>query len=496
MKDNFLCVKSISKTFPGVKALSDVSIEIKKGEIHALTGENGAGKSTLIKILTGVYQPDKGGEIYIFDKKIEFKNPIESQKNGIAVIYQDFSLFSNLTVAENISIGLEIQEKKKIYNWEKSYKRAEEVLKKIEIDIPLDALVGELSIAKQQMIAIARSLVYNANLIIMDEPTAALSKEETKILLELIKKLKKNGISVLFVSHKLDELFEVCDTFSVLRDGVFIGSYKKDEIDEQKLISYMVGRKIIYEKKERVVKGKELLKVENLSKKGNFKDISFSLKKGEILGITGIVGAGRTEVFEAIYGITKFDFGEIFLDGEKIKIKTPSDALNYKIAFVPEDRKNLGLILEKSIEDNIVLSSLNKISEILGIINARKKKELCNYWCEKLSVKPFKNLMKTKNLSGGNQQKVVLGKCLSIAPRVLIIDEPTNGIDIGAKTKIHDLLRELADEGVGIIMISSDLAEVLTVSDRILVMRKGRVVGEFNSLEATQEKIINKAILN
>lgn len=496
MNNTFLEIKNISKTFPGVKALSDVNFSIKKGEVHALIGENGAGKSTLIKILTGVYQADDGGEIFINGKKVTLKNSLESLEKGIAVIYQDFSLFLNLSVAENIGMGLEVEKKKKFFDWKNVRLKAKEALDLIDLDIDLDTPVGELSIAKQQMIAIARSLVCDASLIIMDEPTATLSKEETKILLSLIKKIQKTGVSILFVSHKLEELFEVADVFTVLRDGNYIGTYPANQIDEKKLITLMVGRQIFFERKTRKIGDSTLLEVKNLSKRGNFKDISFSLKKGEILGITGIVGAGRTEMMEAIYGATSYDSGEIFIEDKKIVIKNTKDALKNKIAFVPEDRKNLGLVLNKTIEDNIVISNLKKISSKFGKLNFDLKFKEAESWIEKLDIRPKDCQLQTKKLSGGNQQKVVIGKCLSTNPKILIIDEPTNGIDIGAKTNIHDLLRELADDGMGIIMISSDLPEVLAVSDRILVMRKGKITGEFLGEEATQESIINKAILN
>ena len=496
MNENFLEIKNISKTFPGVKALSKINFTIKKGEVHALTGENGAGKSTLIKVLTGVYQPDKGGKLLINDQPIHFNDPLESLKLGIAVIYQDFSLFSNLSVEENIGIGLEVGKNNKIFNWNSVRKKAKEALDLIGLDISLDFLVGELSIAKQQMVAIARSLVYDASLIIMDEPTAALSKEETNILLELIKKIKAKGISILFVSHKLEELFEVADTFTVLRDGEYIGSYDADKIDEKRLISLMVGRQVFFERKSRSVGEDILFEVKRLSKKGNFKDVNFKLKKGEILGITGIVGAGRTEVMESIYGVTPYDEGELYIENKKIDIKNTEDALKNKISFVPEDRKTLGLVLDKTIEDNLVVSNLKKISSGFGVISSELKKMEANYWAKELDIRPLDCKLQAKKLSGGNQQKIVIGKCLSTEPKILIIDEPTNGIDIGAKTKIHDLLRELTEKGMGIIMISSDLPEVLAVSDRILVMRKGKIVAEFEGGSVTQEIIMNKAILN
>jgi len=492
----FLRIDNISKTYPGVKACDSISFEIMKGEIHALVGENGAGKSTLIKILAGVEKPDAGSGIIIDNITLpSFQNAIESVKKGIAVIFQDFSLFPNLTVAENISFSIEMEEGQKFINWRKINKRAKSSLKEVGItDIDVDIPLESLSIAKQQLVAIARALILNVKLIIMDEPTSSLTKGEVDNLFRIINELKARGITTLFISHKLDEVFKIADTITVLRDGKLIGTYIKNNLNEQKLISLMVGREIDFVKKSGSMTGDVLLDVRSITKKGNFKDISFKLHKNEILSITGLVGSGRTEVAKAIFGLNIPDSGEIYLKGKKVRISSPETAMKYGISYVPENRQQEGLIMGQSLRRNISISVLRQLRDKLGFLNFRKEKAITNEQIKALDIRAYSIDMLVKNLSGGNQQKVVVGKWIATKPEILIIDEPTNGIDIGAKAEIHKLLQGFANAGMGILMISSELPEVLAVSDKILVMRRGKITAEFNINEATQEKIMGKAL--
>ena len=494
MQKVLLSVENISKTFPGVKALDGISFKVVEGEVHGLVGENGAGKSTLIKILAGVEQPDEGGRIVLEGKAVKFTSALDSAKAGISVIYQDFSLFPNLSVAENIAIKDQIEEKKSVVNWRLIYSMARRTIEKLGVEIDLDEQVGKLSVAKQQLVAIARALAHNAKLKIMDEPTSALSKNEIEALFKVIRSLKEEGIAVLFVSHKLEELFEITDRMTILRDGKYMGTYKKEELDEERLISLMVGRKIDIIRKEKKEFNEVVLEVKNLTKRGNFKDITFKLHKGEILGITGLVGAGRTEVVQAIFGIEPADSGEIYVEGRKVEIKSSEDAVKLGIAYVPENRQTQGLITRESIKNNIVITVLKRLVGRM-LINPKKKDEIAIDWIKKLNIKPSYPDMLVQNLSGGNQQRVVIAKWLATNSKILIIDEPTNGIDVGAKSEIHNILKELASKGMAILMISSELPEVLSLSDRILVMRKGRIVAEFEPDNVTQEIIMNAALL-
>ena len=491
----FLQISHVSKTFPGVRALDNINLEVERGEIHALIGENGAGKSTLIKILSGVYQPDNGAEIFIEGKRIGAMSPLESLKLGIVVIYQDFSLFPNTSVAENIAITTDIGKGSSLLSWRRIRKDARAALERLGVDIDINTPLGELSVAKQQLVAIARALTYNAKLLIMDEPTSALSKGEVELLFKVMRNLKESGISILFVSHKLDELFAVSDRFSVLRDGKYLGTFGEDELDDDRLIALMVGRKIeytIYPKRK--CEGK-VLEVRDFNKVGNFKDVSFFVGRGEILGITGLVGAGRTEVLKAIYGLNPQDSGKLYLEGKEISISSAQDAVRHGIAYLPENRLREGLVLRKSMSDNIALTVTDKLTDRLGFIDRDKKGALVDKWIKALNIKPAMPEMLATKLSGGNQQRVVLSKWLAVDPKILLVDEPTNGIDVGAKAEIHKLLRDLAEGGISIIMVSSELPEILAIADRVIVMRRGKVSGEFDGATATQEEIMNKAIL-
>lgn len=496
MSSCFLEITNVSKTFPGVKALSNVQFNIRPGEVHALVGENGAGKSTLIKILSGFQQPDAGAKIVIEGKETRLNGVMDAIKQGISVIYQDFSLFANLTVAENIGINEIIEKNSPVLNWKEINERAKKALDFLGTDISPKEIVENLSVAKQQMVAIASAVAQDAKMIIMDEPTSALSRGEVEHLYKIIDTLKSRDIAIMFVSHKMDELFHVADRFTVFRDGQYIKTVKKDEVTESDLVALMVGRKVeikSYANLEK--KGDVALAVKGLSKKGNFKDINLEVHEGEVVGITGLVGAGRSEMAQAVFGINPPDSGEIYVNGRKVDIKSPSEALEHGIAYIPESRQTQGLILQKTIESNITLPMLKKFRGRSGIIDRKKQRESVDKWVEMLDVRPNNPDMLAMQLSGGNQQKVVLAKWISTEAKILIIDEPTNGVDIGAKAEIHQIIRKLAAEGTAIIVISSELPEILSVSDRVLVMRKGHIAGEFENKDLTQEMIMSKAVV-
>lgn len=496
MSSCFLEITNVSKTFPGVKALSNVQFNIRPGEVHALVGENGAGKSTLIKILSGFQQPDAGAKIVIEGKETRLNGVMDAIKQGISVIYQDFSLFANLTVAENIGINEIIEKNSPVLNWKEINERAKKALDFLGTDISPKEIVENLSVAKQQMVAIASAVAQDAKMIIMDEPTSALSRGEVEHLYKIIDTLKSRDIAIMFVSHKMDELFHVADRFTVFRDGQYIKTVNKDEVTESDLVALMVGRKVeikSYANLEK--KGDVALAVKGLSKKGNFKDITLEVHEGEVVGITGLVGAGRSEMAQAVFGINPPDSGEIYVNGRKVDIKSPSEALEHGIAYIPESRQTQGLILQKTIESNITLPMLKKFRGRSGIIDRKKQRESVDKWVEMLDVRPNNPDMLAMQLSGGNQQKVVLAKWISTEAKILIIDEPTNGVDIGAKAEIHQIIRKLAAEGTAIIVISSELPEILSVSDRVLVMRKGHIAGEFENKDLTQEMIMSKAVV-
>lgn len=492
----FIKLENISKTFPGVKALDHINLTVKHGEVHALVGENGAGKSTLIKVLAGNYKPDEGGKITIDGETFASLTPALSLRKGIVVIYQDFSLFPNLTVAENISITEEMEKKGACVSWKEMQSGARDALKKLGVEIDVNVQLGELSTAKQQLVAIARALACQAKLIIMDEPTSTLSRGEVELLFNIIRELKKQNISVLFVSHKLEELFEIADTFTVIRDGQYIDARPREEMDNDTLISLMVGRKVEFTHQGADQVGEVVLEVRKLSKFGNFKDISFTVHKGEIVSFSGLVGAGRTEVVQAICGLAPADSGEILIHGKPVAIRSMKDAVKHGIAYVPESRLTEGLVLTKSVEDNLVMTVHDRLPEGKALVSLKYKHQLAQDWINKLNVKPGYPDMAVQKLSGGNQQRVVIAKWLATNPEILFIDEPTNGIDVGAKSEIHTLMRELASQGMAIVMVSSELPEVLSISDRVLVMRRGRINGVFDGASANQEELLNAAILS
>lgn len=487
-------LSNISKSFSGVKVLNDVNLKIKKGEVHALLGENGAGKSTLMKILMGLYRFDKGSIVFK-GKKVHIDSPSNAHNLGITMIHQELTQIPQMTIAENIFLGREYTYKSLPFLKRKEiYNETRLLLDKFGIHFSPNTKMSQLSVAQMQMIEIIKAISYNSSIIIMDEPTSALSEEEANRLFKTIKELKRKGVSIIYISHRLEEIFELADRVTVLRDGNYIGTENIENIDKEKLISMMVGRELtnMFPKEEAEIKD-TILQIKNFTKNGVFNDININVRKGEILGIYGLVGAGRSEVMRAVFGIDKYDSGEIFIDGKKIEIKSPKDAIKNGLALVPEDRKDLGLILCRSIKENVSLSSIKSFVSY-GLLNIKKEKVQCKEMVVKLSVKMNTLDQNVQFLSGGNQQKVVLAKWLLTNPKVLILDEPTRGIDVGAKAEIHYMMSQLAKRGIAIIMISSELPEILGVSDRIVVMSHGKNRGEFVRGNVTQESILRCAL--
>uniref|UniRef100_A0A7C3MHK5 Sugar ABC transporter ATP-binding protein n=1 Tax=Dictyoglomus thermophilum TaxID=14 RepID=A0A7C3MHK5_DICTH len=489
-----LRMEGISKTFPGVQALDRVDFEAYSGEVMALVGENGAGKSTLMKILSGAYRKD-AGRIYVDGKRVEIQDPYHAQLLGISTIYQELNVTPNQTVAQNIFLGREIKRKGILgklgfVDKKEMEKRAKEILDRVGANIDPKELVKNLSVAQRQMVEIAKALSLDAKIIIMDEPTSALGPEEVEKLFEIIRQLKEHGIAIIFISHRLEEIFKIADRITILRDGKMVGLMSRDEATFDKVIYLMVNRPLgDMFKKEEVSKGKPLLDVKNL-KSEIIKDVSFTLYEGEILGIAGLVGSGRTELVRLIFGADPKISGEIYLNGEKVEIQSPEDAVKHGIGLVPEDRQNQGLILKMSVRENIGVTIIRKILKFLGFIDKNKLTEIAENFVKRLNIKTPSIFEKVLYLSGGNQQKVVLAKWLASNPKVLILDEPTRGIDVGAKAEIHAIMSQLAKTGIGIIMISSEIPEILAMSDRILVMSEGKIVAELPRSEATQEKIM------
>lgn len=484
-------MREISKRFAGVHALDNVSFFAYDSKVNVLIGENGAGKSTLMKILAGALKKDSG-LIKIYGEEVEINRPVDSIKLRIAMIYQELNLVQDMTVAENIFLGREPGSKGFIER-KKQIKTTKELLDSLEIDIDPKALVASLSMAKQQLVEIAKALSLDARIIVMDEPTSSLTEHEVTQLFKIIRRLNDEGVTVIYISHRLDEIFEIGDYVTVLRDGIRIGEWPISEIGREELIAQMVGREITQLfPKEKVEIGEEVLRVNSLTKWGKFRDVSFGLKKGEILGISGLVGAGRTEVANAIFGYDPPDKGEVWVNGKHANIKNPVDAIKLRVGFVPEDRKKLGLNLISTVGRNISITIMDKIT-LLGFIKFQVESSLCNRMVDKLSIKTPSLNQLAKNLSGGNQQKIVLAKWIAREVDVLILDEPTRGVDVGAKSEIHKLIVELAKQGVGIILISSELPEVIGMADRVIVMHEGVVTAILNASEATQERIMMHA---
>lgn len=488
MNKEILTMKNITKAFPGVLALDDVTFNCYEGEVHALVGENGAGKSTLMKILSGAHQQNEGS-ITFLGKKFDHETPHQAQEAGIATIYQEFNLIPHLNIFENIFLGREIVNRG-FLNRTLMKKRAKDIMHNLGVDIDMNTQVNLLSVAEQQMVEIAKAVSMEAKLIIMDEPTAALSEHEVGFLFKTILNMKKQGIAVIYISHRLEEIFEVADRVTILKDGKFVETKPVKEVNKDILVRLMVGRELTdFFPGTRGKPGEKVMEVRNLTEEGVLNDISFDVYAGEILGISGLVGAGRTELVRAIFGADQYSSGEIRITGEKVTIRKPIDAINHGIGFVTEDRKNQGLILKLSVRKNLTLPLLKRLSQ-LNFLKLRKEKQIVEEHIQKLRIKTPSMETIVNSLSGGNQQKVVLAKWLTMNCRIIILDEPTRGIDVGAKAEIYNLMRRLADEGTAIIMISSELPEIIGVSDRILVMHSGRLTAELPVEEATEEKIM------
>jgi len=487
-------MENVSKTFPGVKALNKVNFNLKAGEVHALVGENGAGKSTLLKILAGAYKKDTG-VIKLDGSKVEMTDPKHALDLGISVIYQEFNLIPNLSIAENIFIGRAPRKQKAFVDFPELYNKSEFFLKKIGMKRDPKTLVGRLSVAEQQMVEIAKSLSFFSKIIIMDEPTSALNGSEKKTLFRIIRELKNKGVSIIFISHIIEEVLEISDRVTVLRDGNYVGTLNATDTNPREIVQMMVGRELkdFYPKIE-VKRGEVVLEVKNLTKKSKYEDISFQLHAGEVLGFAGLVGCGRVQVMRGIFGIETPDRGEVLIKGKKVKTKTLLETIKMKMGFVPEDRREEGLILSRSVKDNINITKLPEINSH-GFVKQKEEENIANDYCKRLNIRTPNNKQIVQNLSGGNQQKIVIAKWLAINPKILILDDPTRGIDVGAKNEIYSLINNLAKEKMGIILISSELPEILNISDRILIMREGKITGELKRKEATQEKIMRLAAL-
>jgi rhamnose transport system ATP-binding protein len=489
MSETILRMTNISKSFAGVHALRGVQLELRPGEVHALLGENGAGKSTLVKVITGVHQPDTG-EIYLNDQRIHLADPREATALGISAIYQELSMFPDLDITENIFVGRRPTRKGGLIDWPKMYRTSEELLSSLGVHLNLKTKARNLSIAQQQMVEIARALSVNASILIMDEPTSALTLNEVAELFQIVRRLREKGTAIVFISHRLEELFEIADRVTVLRDGAYVDTLSMDGVTQDELIRMMVGRTVtdLFPKQE-VAAGEVVLRVKNLTRRGAFEDVSFDLHKGEILGMAGLIGAGRTEVSQALFGVAPAHAGTIEIEGQPLHITSPRQAMDHGLALVPEDRQHHGLVPPLDITDNITLPNLAHFTKA-GWLNKKEAQNAAFQAATQLQVKATTVWQKVRELSGGNQQKIVLAKWLSTHPRILILDEPTRGIDVGTKAEVHRLMSELAAEGIAILMISSELPEVLGMSDRILVMHEGKVTGLFDRSEATQEKIM------
>lgn len=493
MPEKILEITGITKIFPGVKALDNVQFELEKGEIHALMGENGAGKSTFIKVLTGVHQPDSG-RILLDGKPVVMHDPLVAQRHGIAAIYQHLAAYPDLSVAENIFMGHERLGRCGNIQWKKANQQARELLRSLGSDISSTERMGVLSVAQQQLVEIAKALSQNARVLIMDEPTAALSRRESEELYEIVRRLRAGGTSVILISHRFEDMYRLADRVTVLRDAKYIGTWRVNEVSNEELVRHMVGRSIdqFFPKKTAPIAG-ELLRVERLSRMGYFADVSFTLHAGEILGLTGLVGAGRTEVVEALVGVTRPSGGAVYVEGKKVSIGSPYEAMRLGIGLLPEDRQKQGLLLPWSIGRNITLPSLERFVK-RGMLAGRDERSAADELKKLLDVKAPDIDEAAGALSGGNQQKVVVAKLLAGNAKILILDEPTKGVDVGSKAQIYEIMCQLAAKGFGILLISSELPEVINMCDNVVVMREGRVSTIIPRAEATQENVLTAAM--
>lgn len=482
----------ICKSFGANKVLGGVNLHVRPGEVHALMGENGAGKSTLMNILTGIHRAD-AGTIMVDGKEVTFKNNKDAEEHGIAFIHQELNIWPNLSVLENLFLMNQPKTRFGTIDFKKMREMAEAKCQEIGIDLPLDEIAGECSVGQQQMTEITRSLMLDAKTVIMDEPTAALTERETDRLFEVMKKLKNKGVSIIYISHRMEEVFANCDTITVMRDGQTISSRPTEETNMDQIVGDMVGRVMSeYYPARTNIPGDEIFRVEGFTQPGVFRDISFNLRKGEILGVAGLMGAGRTEIMRAIFGVDPHESGKLYFEGKEIHIKNPRDAIRHGFGFITENRKTEGLILDFSIERNIALPSEERLAQS-HVINDKKEFDFSSELSKRLGVKAQDINLPASTLSGGNQQKVVIAKWVGMHPKLLILDEPTRGIDIGAKKDIYDLMNELTAKGVSIIMVSSELPEVIGMSDRILVIHEGRAAGIVEHKDATQTRIMTLA---
>ena len=488
-----LAAEGVRKEFPGVVALDDVSFRLKRGSVHALMGENGAGKSTLMKILAGIYQPDRG-TVRLKGAEIELNSPLDALENGIAMIHQELNLMSYMTVAENIWIRREPLNRFGFIDHAEMRRRTADLFHRLNISIHPETPVGELSVANRQMVEIAKAVSYESDVLIMDEPTSALTEREVEHLFQIIRDLRAQGIGIVYITHKMNELFEIADEFSVFRDGKYIGTHASSDVTRDDIIRMMVGREITQMfPKEDVPLGEVVLSVKNLTLDGVFHDVSFEVRAGEILGVAGLVGSGRSNVAETLFGVTPASSGEIAIDGKAVAIDSPTEAIRHRMAFLTEDRKDTGCLLILNVLENMQLAVLQDRYVRNGFVQQSSLSADCEEMCRKLRVKTPSMDERIENLSGGNQQKVLIGRWMLTDPRILILDEPTPGIDVGAKAEIHRLVTEMTRKGVAVIMISSEMPEVLGMSDRIMVMHEGRVTGFLDRAEATQIKVMDLA---
>lgn len=492
-KGSFLELRNISKRFHGVQALKAVDFSLLPGEVHCIVGENGSGKSTLIKIISGVYTAEPGGEIIIDGVSQPRITPAGSIKLGIQVIYQDHSLFPNLSVAENIAISHHLQPGRSLVSWKKIRDMASETMSKIGVSLDPDRLVEQLSIADRQIVAICRAIATDARLVIMDEPTSSLTRQEVDALFTVVRDLQRKGISALFVSHRLSEVMEIAERVTILRDGMKVGTYAASEIDDRKLAYLMTGKEISYSSlTEDFNRGKVVLDVKNLKKKGNYRDVSFKVHEGEILGITGLLGSGRTELALSLFGMNPPDAGQIFVDGKSVRLHSNQEAISEGIGYLPEDRLTLGLVMDQPVGDNIILTVLERLLNRLNLIDENRRRSSVARGIDDLNIKVSEPGVPVNTLSGGNQQRVVLAKWLATRPKVLLLDSPTVGVDVAAKTGIYGIVRRLAENKMGIVLISDEVPEVLYNCHRILLMHKGRLVGEYLPHQTSEIELSQK----
>src|SRR5690606_22391948 len=488
-----LAAEGVRKEFPGVVALDDVSFRLRRGSVHALMGENGAGKSTLMKVLAGIYQPDKG-RVQLKGVDIRLKSPLDALENGIAMIHQELNLMAHMTVAENIWIRREPLNRLGFVDHGEMYRRTEELFERLNIGIDPEAKVKDLSVANRQMVEIAKAVSYESDVLIMDEPTSALTEREVEHLFRIIRDLREQGIGIVYITHKMNELFDIADELSVFRDGKYIGTHAAEAVTRDDIIRMMVGREITQMfPKETVPLGDVVLSVKDLALKGVFSDVSFEVRAGEILGVAGLVGSGRSNVAETLFGVTPATSGTISIDGKQVDIGSPTTAIQKRMAFLTEDRKDTGCMLVLDVLENMQIAVLQDRFARGGFVEEDRIGEACEDMCRKLRVKTPNLSECIENLSGGNQQKVLIGRWLLTDPRILSLDEPTRGIEVGAKAEIQRLVGEMARNGVAVVMISSEMPEILGMSDRIMVMHEGRVTGFLDRAEATQVKVMDLA---